>query len=328
MMRENPRLSAAFPRDSDSWIRQASLYQAAYAECHDDVTSLMLLRRRWRDLYLAHRIRLETTEYGWLRRSELEARILARDTPEIILDRVQVEPKVADWYEKLFFHVTDRLQSKGWIAHSVMGASYHAGLTERDHDLLWKIFGYCGGPAVLDLVIDKDLTSLQPKRGDDMGSYTSDHAKNTAALRSMLALRTAPLDRNNWNIIVEIHQRFIELKQQAEGEGSGARDVFNAHIKEMLESIPWVLGGHPREKGGYSPVIMVDSKDPKHLVGKLPPTLIEADQRGRELRAEELHEITHGQEITWLGEETQGSTFQKRQEEDENGDDAAYDEGV
>ncbi len=144
-------------------------------------------------------------------RYEIEARLLASETSERISHRFGVDAAIVTWYEKLFFNVLDRLDDRGYIAQRVMGESLHAGLTERDHDLLWKLYGYIGGEAVLDAVIYKGFSQSRPETPDEVEAFFADQLQSNSALKAMLAMRTMPINSYTQQAILEIQQRFIEI---------------------------------------------------------------------------------------------------------------------
>src|SRR3954447_17001009 len=55
------------------------------------------------------------------RRQILEARLLTNESYEEIANRYATSAKVIEYYEKLFFHVRDRLDSSGWIHKVIQG---------------------------------------------------------------------------------------------------------------------------------------------------------------------------------------------------------------
>ncbi len=87
------------------------------------------------------------------RRHEVEARILARQTDQEIGSRLGVPGSVIKAYEGLFYSVRHKLQASDWVMSDVIGPKAYDGLTEGDVDIIWKLWGYHGGPLVLDALI-------------------------------------------------------------------------------------------------------------------------------------------------------------------------------
>jgi hypothetical protein len=87
------------------------------------------------------------------RRWELEARILARQTDEEIGSKLGVPAPVVAAYEGLFFSVRVKFAATDWIMANVIGPRAYEGTTEDDVELIWKLWGFWGGPMVLDALI-------------------------------------------------------------------------------------------------------------------------------------------------------------------------------
>jgi hypothetical protein len=74
-----------------------------------------------------------------LRRSELEARFLAREDTPAIARKCDLPPAAIDLYHDLFFAVRGRLHASDWVACRVIGPRAHQVLTESDTDVLLQI---------------------------------------------------------------------------------------------------------------------------------------------------------------------------------------------
>lgn len=279
LYRDNRRMAMLLPRTPDQSLRTVISYQTMRDQCEDDYDRLRLFRR-YPSLYEAQEVYESDRAVTW----ELEARLLANDTVEHISSRLHISPEAIDCYEKMFFNVRDRLTDKGYVAHVIIGDLMHAGLTERQHDVLWKFYGYCGGPIVLDAVIDKSMGVVRPENEGDMPAYAADDVQRAILVKSMVAARTMPVNSYTQGIILELHQRYIELKQKA-GSGSSDGDSLAASFRAVMENIPWTVGDE---------ITLISSRDPTNIVGRLPPPLIEADKQAMELRAIELTDINLG----------------------------------
>jgi len=65
---------------------------------------------------------------------------------------------VISLYERIFFNVNEKLKNRDYIMTCVIGPSVHSGLSDRDFDLLWKLFGYLYGPVVLNAFVHTTST--------------------------------------------------------------------------------------------------------------------------------------------------------------------------
>lgn len=284
LMREDPRTASLLRHQDDDWTRKAKKFQLAYATASSDYDHLLLMRR-WPSLAEAYAIRHQDDEKRLLR-YEIEARLLSDDPFERVSERVGVSPDVVIWYEKLFFNVRDRLSHRGWVAHCVLGESAHAGLTERDYDVLWKMFGYIGGGYVLDAVIDRRTDLPQPEGPGQVRGWFGDDIEQVSTIKMDLAMRIAAVNSYTIEKIAEIYQRFRELQKMADGAGGGG-DMLTTNIAIMLQSIPWTVGDKR---------VLVAANDPKQIVGRLREDVAAADECAVELRADELMQLNSGQQ--------------------------------
>lgn len=82
------------------------------------------------------------------RRCEIESRILAGQSDDVIALRFGLTPEVVATYETLFFAVRERLLQRDWIAT----VAIHAGACS-DIERFLRRYAYFGGPLVLNAVI-------------------------------------------------------------------------------------------------------------------------------------------------------------------------------
>jgi len=75
------------------------------------------MTRTFPEIYAAYRL----SEEGGPKRLEIEARLLARQSPGEIAERVGLPAAVVETYEALFFQVSDRLAGRDWITLRAIG---------------------------------------------------------------------------------------------------------------------------------------------------------------------------------------------------------------
>jgi hypothetical protein len=86
-----------------------------------------------------------------LPRWEVEARLLANEGHDTIARKCELTPTVVTTYHDIFFAVRNRLHARDWVMTCVVGPKAHRGqLTEEDQDVFLKLYGYNGGPRVVD----------------------------------------------------------------------------------------------------------------------------------------------------------------------------------
>jgi hypothetical protein len=306
LMYEDPPVSRRLSGDGDDFIRSAYRFRMALNRCQDAM-EILDLRRKAPDLSDAYYL---TAPEAKLTRDGLHANLLTGDTLENIAQRVSLRVQVVKIYERLFFNVLDRLDNKEYIAHRVMGPTLYS-LREGDYEILWMLYGYTGGVEVMKMVMQGGIEQAKPQVGQlgDALAFAGDNLQNCALVKGMVAMRTAPTNSYTWSQIVEIHQRFIELKNQVDSAGSGASEGLTVNIQAMFDSLPWAVGG---EKP-----VLVSPRDPEKIVGKLPPPLLAADGFAAELREQELTQLSMGEVPDRLQKDLGTKRFPTRDEVDE-----------
>jgi hypothetical protein len=106
------------------------------------------LLQRFPDIHAARQLR----EGGGATQVVVQARLLARQTPDDIARLTGVPAQVIDAYEALFFHCRDRLDASDWVLVQAVGMRAGAGSEGPDPAVIFKWFAYQGGPVVLEAV--------------------------------------------------------------------------------------------------------------------------------------------------------------------------------
>lgn len=225
------------------------------------------------DIFQAHKTYCDDTEasYKW----ELEARLLTDQPYSEIAKRLSISENCIDLYEKAFFNVKDRLRNQGWIIHCVIGRSIHAGLNERDYDLLWKMFGYFCGPLAVDLFVNKLL--LKEEKVMDFEQFMSMLEETTSRLGVMTAFKAyafAPINGFTASNMIQVYQTFLQIKKEAGGT-SDAATLMQA-VDKLSSSLQWSAGSGTMER----PVLS---------------SMDAADKRASELRSNEALMLVNGE---------------------------------
>lgn len=130
------------PVYDDGWTRRAFDYQRLVDDQPAD-----FLADTMPDFHAA----LQLNSTGGIRRWELDARILSRESPETIQSKTGVAATVIECYEAMFFNVSSRIDCASYIESKTIGQSPFDG---QDVATFWNHFGYFYGPYFLDKVID------------------------------------------------------------------------------------------------------------------------------------------------------------------------------
>lgn len=103
-------------------------------------------------LHAAHRLREDEPAAA-----EIEARLLAGQSISDVGDRLGLEPGSVWMYRQMFFDVGD-LHARDWIFDQTIVEPLRRG--EPDAYWYWRWAAWCGGPAVLELLIDDHRSRL------------------------------------------------------------------------------------------------------------------------------------------------------------------------
>lgn len=223
------------------------------------------------DIYWAHHIYEDdenVTKY------QIEARLLAGDSYDRISKRCFVKPEVIDNYEKIFFNVSEAVKnaSLDYLCGVVVGRAIYYGVTERDYDILWKIYGIAsiGRPEILDDL----LTTLGT--AESLEFFQEDLKKNFTRKAAILS-RTVSSSFNP-DIVIEAYTKLKDLDLREKGENS-LPVLFNEHVSSMLNA--------------FSTVVQIGK--PVEAIGN--NNYIDYQDKGLELRAHEMVELAENKEI-------------------------------
>ena len=192
--REN-RIRGATKRTNDKWLIDAYRFQIALAKCKDEADRYELMDK-YPDIYGAYLIyNRGDAEERHPARFAIEARILASQSDYDIARRMGIRPEVIAIYENVFFNVRDKLSNKDYISTVVMGPSIYAGLTDRDYDLLWKLYGYMYGPVALDAFINSTSRTFRPEKIEEVDAALAEDIKSTLVKKVAVTMRTFTINQ-------------------------------------------------------------------------------------------------------------------------------------
>jgi hypothetical protein len=187
----------------------------------------------------------------------VEARVLADQPVDVIADRCGLLPGAVEWYERLFFDARLRLANRDWIMRQcLMPAARRAtALPERRpgqweevpeivqpfYDWTCKFWGYWGkGPAV-ELMLNGNIASRQPKSDDDLDAYQLSQWQSIMLKRSMQSGMVFPINRYN---VMELQLLSCKLLELAKREKESGDDITATErgIASLLTQLTWASG--------------------------------------------------------------------------------------
>ncbi len=276
-------------RRDDPWICQAARFKRDHDNCREDM-DWYTLADKYPDMTWAYDIAFNDNQgVGNPLRSEVEARILAREPFERIARRASTSPGVIEAFEAVFFHVTDRLDDEAFVIHQVLGPGIYQGFRADDYDLVWKLFGYRCGPVVLDVLVGVVGPAGRPEGPDEVRAALADLTRDGLRRQALLAVTTLRL---NGFTAVEVVDKFLkqtELDRQAQGGGAGeVGEGLLANVSAMMTSLGSAFTVGRRPDNDPSPLAPFDG-----LKAELRANEMIARAAGRELpRAHEFLTLT------------------------------------
>lgn len=224
--------------DGFKWIRRASRLKRHHANAGNRPEALYNLALIDPALFWAHSIWAEDKQPT---RWEIEARILAGETDEEIAKKVGCEPEVIGAYESVFFNVREKLINTAYIVNVVMAEAVTRGLTERQYDLLWKMFGYRGGAHVLDAMISKFSAIEKPKKAEDVSQFFQDAAINSMRMKASVAAMTVPINSHTQLALLDAYVKYVEIERTTENAAKAQVGIVQ-NIGAMMQCLPFKLG--------------------------------------------------------------------------------------
>lgn len=174
-------------------------------------------------------------------RWEIEARILAGESFESIEKKSTFTVSCLALYEKLFFNVLDRMEKRTWVTQSVIGRALQVGLTERDFNILWKIYGYMAGPYMVDLLVSKiGMTRKKAASAEQALAMLNDSIPTMSMIRSAFAMNVGAINNFTAVQVVQIEQAYRQMLK--EGNDESSKTAFLQAIGNIMSGLPFSVG--------------------------------------------------------------------------------------
>ena len=243
-------------RSDDEWVQGYKRFLFQWNKGEDKRDKLMYDNPGLYFAYIMHDRMFTEPEM----RLMMEARLLAGVSYADIAHDCKTIPDTIEWYERLFFNVSDFLPHHDWILKHVLLPSSDRFVEDdpddddvafkprpssevvRPHlDMTLKFFAYYGGPLACDAMIsgfrrDKKVTSQE-----DLPEYF--HEQFMAQLTRRSAQAAGQFEINKYNVLelFATHTRIIEIQRSAES-AEDRHNEFEKHVNAMLTELPWTAG--------------------------------------------------------------------------------------
>jgi hypothetical protein len=223
----------------DEVVKAACKFRRLLLRCQTDADKLAALDAA-PQLYDAYEI-YSSSDSPEQVRWELEARILAREPRADIERKLGVDAATLDIYQEVFFDVDDRLDAPSLITHVVIGRALHAGgLAEREHDCLWKLFGYWCGPIALDAFVYKFGKPRRVESAEGLRDALRDFTKDVVEMKGTVTLVGMPIGWQTREVIVNLWKDLMAMEVQLGHSAAGQAavlhnvDAMTATFKDLL----------------------------------------------------------------------------------------------
>jgi hypothetical protein len=224
--------------DGFAWVRRALRLKRRHALAANKPQALYMLARADRELFWAHSIWAEEKSPT---RWAIEAHILAGESNEDIAKKVGCEPEVIAAYEAVFFNVREKLDHVEYVVNVVMGDAVSRGLTERQYDLLWKLFGYRGGPHVLDAMVSKFSALQRPQNAEEVSQFFQEAAINSMRHKAAIAALTVPINTHTQLPLLDAYVKYVEIERTTQNAERAQVGIVQ-NIGAMLAALPFKIG--------------------------------------------------------------------------------------
>jgi hypothetical protein len=190
-------------------------------------------------LFWAYRLAIQDEPH---RRGEVEARIIANQTPEEIAAKTGIPEATIKAYEIAFYDVRDKLIYGGYVLHTLIGTAIHRGIQERDYVLIWKFMAYTHGPVLLDAYVKQSVTPAKPKNANAVKACLADGGFGALLRKQYVAALTVPLNQFTQTQVLEVYAKFVEMERVGgQGAGSGSNTIVN-NVQQVLALLPLDIG--------------------------------------------------------------------------------------
>ena len=180
------------------------------------------------------------------RRSEVEARIIANQTPNEIMLRTGIDEKTIEAYEIAFYDVRDKLQYPSYVLHTLIGTALHRGLQERDYALVWKYMAHTFGPYVFDAYLNQSVQPGKPRDATGVKACLIDAGFVAVLRKQLLAGTSIPLNPFTQAQVLDIYAKFVEIERQNGQAAGGGSAMMTKNIEAVLSLIPLDIGPYSK----------------------------------------------------------------------------------
>ena len=254
-------------RYDDKWIQQYKTFMLLHRKNDESRTKLLY---EMPGLYFAYQIFDNSAKNNDVALI-IESRLLAGMSYKDIANLCKTIPDTIEWYERLYFNVTDFLEHKDWILSQVLMPAidrYHVTMYEPDEnddildkfakkmtvkpiikshlDMSLKYFSYFGGPHVCDMMIHGFTDVKHVKSSEQVQDFMNESFINSLARRSLQAIQVFEVNKFNVMELLGFHGKLIEVLKTDKSKSDKLNDI-EKQFQAFLSDIPWATGRKVQE---------------------------------------------------------------------------------
>ncbi|WP_397570433.1 hypothetical protein [Schlesneria sp. T3-172] len=145
-------------------------------------------------------------------RDELEARVLANQSPAEIANRMRIPAEVVTEYQDYFFDVRGRFHMTGWIAHEAIRRHPSGELLAGDVGPFWRWVGFNFGPEALESFLT--AVSVDVLRIQGLDAYWQRGLPINVDLKLLVLILRLPLPTTRAELVswLEMQEELFSLQ--------------------------------------------------------------------------------------------------------------------
>jgi len=254
-------------RYDDKWIQQYKTFTLLYRKSDESRTKLLY---EMPGLYYAYQL-FDSSAKNKDTALIIESRLLAGMSYQQIADLAKTIPETIEWYERLYFNVTEFLSHRDWILTQVLlpaVSRYHDTMYENESDgdifdkinkkmavkpivkshldMTLKHFSYFGGPYVCDMMISGFSEVKHVTSEDKVPDFINEQFVKTLTRRSLQAVTKFDINQYNVLEVFALHGKIIEVLKEDKSKSDKLTSI-EKQFQCFLTDLPWATGIKAKE---------------------------------------------------------------------------------
>ena len=275
-------------RADDQWVRGYRTFLHGWRQSESQRNSLFENNPGLYFAYLLYERLSHNPDLNLL----VEARLLAGQSYKEIAHMCKTIPETIEWYERLYFNVSDFLEHHDWIFRQVLlpaadrdvlqtievetdepispstpitEAMIAKKLTpppiaEPHFDMSLKFFSYYGGPHVCDVMISGFTRLGHVSSLEDVPDFFNKQFATQIARRSAQAVGKFQINKYNVMELFSIHGKLMEVQKANAGDTDSRHQELERHMSAALGEIVWCAGDRGRQRFDGTPLGIMDNR--------------------------------------------------------------------